>query len=348
MNTPILLKSCLIALLTGISVPSLEAQQLRTVSAQNALEAVRMRFGMESVKWISEIKGTGGQPQPIQWDIVAYDANSPGLLHHFRASSGLVQDGGPDSRRYPNDAPNGFFNITDIGVDSVAAFTIAEAEARKARQGFDSCDYFLQLREFSRDTVWKLDLIDANHRLAGSVFISGSNGEVLRTIWIQRGTISGLPNIVDSMSPAAPGFTGITGAAPDLQNPIPNQTGIAGLPPRQQPMIDPNSPYAPVSPEGIVRKLPDQTPPKRGSIFREFPTAGGGGSTRSPVLPRTNNPLDPTPPVRTPVDPPILQTPEPEQIPMPVDPVNTGPAPPINVPNTGGSAIRIPPPPVPQ
>jgi hypothetical protein len=245
----------------------------------------------------------------------------------------MVQDGGPDSRRYPNDVPNGFFTLANIGVDSIAAFTIAEAEARKARQGFDSCDYFLQKREFSSEAVWKLDLVDANHRLVGSVFISAANGQVYRTVWVKRDSISGFPVFTDSLSPRSKPFTGITDG-----NTLPPDPGFAGI--TAPPSTLQRPPFTPVSPEGTIRQAPGQNPesaPRNGSIFKEFPTEGGGSSRPTPNQPF--NPLDPAPPVTEPA--PVLRR-------TPVDPAITGPVPPIDVPDTGGSSERIPPPPVPR
>ncbi|MDF1816184.1 MAG: hypothetical protein P1V20_28550 [Verrucomicrobiales bacterium] len=337
----ILLFSCF-----GMALCSLEAQQFRTISAQNAIEQVQQRFGPDAIEWISEIKATGGQPQPLQWDIVAFDRKSPGLLHHYRASAGVVQDGGPDSRRYPNQAPNGYFNITAIGVDSVAAFTIAEAEARKARLGFDSCDYFLQLREFSNETVWRLELVDASHRLVGSVHISGTNGQVLRTIWMQRDTISGFPKILDSMSPVPPSFTGDQRMTPGAPGGIDqSDSDVVEFVP---------SPYSPVPSTGMNPQNPSNFQSGTGSnsgIFRQFPPSGGGES-RNPIAISSNNPLDPQP-ATAPAPPPGITIPrEPDTIPMPLEPAPAtppaGPAPPISISGGEGSSARIPPPPVPQ
>jgi hypothetical protein len=350
----------LLCLLVG-TAPFLTAQQDRSITAQNALLNIESRFGGDAVKWISEMKATGGQPQPLQWDVLAFDPVAPGLLHHFRASGGVVQDGGADSRRYPNDAPDGYFSPMDLRVDSGAAFTIAEAEARKAHQGFDSCDYFLKLKEFSREPLWRLELVDAVHRLVGSIYISGSDGQVLRTVWVGRDAITGLPKIFDSKAPdaiAAPGFT-----SNDLSSPS-GDNGFGGLIAPAGPR--PFNPSSDVILDPAMQPAPAQVPvvPRTGSIFKEFPVAGGGGSGRtiisqSPNLNSSSNPLDPAPgmsipepgPLLNPVDP-VATSPVPNPITTP--PVNVrppapvAPAPPISVPSSGGSSVRIPPPPVPR
>jgi len=372
----VFMKKCFLALLCLVlgSVSTLFAQQDRSVSALNALLNLESRFGADAVKWIAEMKAVGGQPQPLQWDVLAFDPLAPGLLHHFRSSGGVAQDGGADSRRYPNDAPAGFFALADLRVDSAAAFTIAEAEARKARLGFDSCDYFLKLKEFSREPLWRLELVDAVHRMVGAIYISGTNGQVLRTVWVGRDAVNGSPRIIDSLTPNAmtePGFTGN-----DPQS-IPGEIGFGGLiaPAGPRPfepvspgmLQDPGMQPAPIPAPGLsTQTVPiaptTPTTPRTGSIFKEFPVAGGGGSGRtiisqSPNLGQSTNPLDPAPgmsipepgPLLNPVDPVAtvpVPVPTPTQIATP--PVNVRPTPPISVPSSGGSSVRIPPPPVPQ
>lgn len=324
-------KSCLLIFCFSLFVSTVQAQQYREVSARNALELIATQFGPDSQKWVAEMSAVGGQPQPLQWEVLTYDAQSPGLLHQYTVAAGRAIDGGPEQRRYPNDVPNGYFTGADLGVDSVAAFTIAEAEARKSRLGFDSCDYFLRVREFSRETVWRLELIDATRRLVGQVYISGSNGAVLRTVWVQRDTASGYPRVSDSSLPSRIPYTGIA-RGENLRNrePVPGQSGLTLSPPPANPGGP--RPFTPVSPDGTVTQTPSGPPmtttPSR-NIFREFPTSGGGGGGGSVT-----------------VRPPVVSVPQPK--PVPPSPVNTNPAPPIPVPRGSGSTERIPPPPIPQ
>ncbi len=349
----------LLCLFWGIT-PLLNAQQDRSVTALSAIINIESRFGSDAVKWISEMKAIGGQPQPLQWEVLAFDPLAPGLLHHFRSSGGVVQDGGPDSRRYPNDVPDGYFSPADLRLDSTAAFTIAEAEARKARMGFDSCDYFLKLKEFSREPLWRLELVDAVHRVVGAIYISGTNGQVLRTVWVGRDATNGFPKIFDSQSPGAvadPGFTSY-----DSQS-IPGDNGFGGLiapagPRPFEPVASGNDIFQNpgMQPSPTPAPLSTPTAPRTGSIFKEFPASGGGGGRT--IISQSSNPLDPAPgmsipepgPLLNPVDPvapTTVQVPVPEMIP-PVNVRPAAPAPPISVPSSGGSSVRIPPPPVPR
>ena len=310
------------------AISSGHGQGYRSLSAQTALDQIGGRFGSGAVKWVAELRATGGQPQPSQWNVLAYNPRSAGLLHRFVAVAGVAEDGGPENRRYPAEAPTGYFSRADLGLDSVAAFTIAEAAARKARVGFDSCDYFLRVREYSREPVWRLDLVDASRRLVGQVFISGANGQLLRTVWVRFDSLTGYPKIEDSSAPGAKPYTGITGGDHTRSREIiPGQSGIASNPP---PTRNGTVPFSPVAPDGSVTQAPPLSPgpaPSNRGIFREFPAEGGGSS-------RTVKP-----PVLTVPNPPPPRTPIPEKIPE------------IKIPsgnNSGGSTERIPPPPIPQ
>lgn len=361
-----------------VAVPAFSiatAQEYKTISAQGAIDQIRGEFGASSMNWIVEMKATGGQPQPLQWEVVALDPTAPGLLRRFVSYFGAVLDDGPEGRRYPGDPPSGFFGVTNLGVDSVAAFTIAEAEARKARVGFDSCDYHLQAREFSNETIWRLELVDGAHRMVGSIFISGTNGAVLRTVWVRRDPVSGYPSITDSLIPGA-------STAPGPAN------GLTEIVPGRRPFDSQVMPEITTRPDSaesfritveppadsMTQVDPAASPNAAGQAPQSFsrPLTGGGGSIfrrnnpgrnaspppaqppavimqpAGPPLPPDLAMPSPTVPVPAPsAEPDLAPLPEPEPI-AETPAANPSPGPPIMVPGGEGSSERIPPPPVPQ
>jgi len=231
----------------GLTMP-LDAQQ-GTMSARQGIDAVGAQFGSGAVQWIAEVRGSYGIPEPNNWEILAYNDRSPGLLHKFWAGGGRVGDGGADESRYPVNIPVGYFNAGQIAVDSVAAFTIAEGEARKARMAFDSCDYLLRVREYSTEPIWRLELLDPRRRLVGKIYLSARNGEVLRTMWMYYNN-TGRPQIVDSFAPTRPPETSsMTQVPPISQNPIqePGVSGSTGI------MAPPVAPPAPLPPSSELR-----------------------------------------------------------------------------------------------
>lgn len=324
------------------------------VSARQAFDMVARQFGPQAVEWVAEIRGTLGVPQPAEWQITAFDSRMPGLLYNFRAGLRGVGDMGADQQRYPVNVPVGYFNPTRIGVDSVAAFTIAEGEARKAKMAFDSCDYLLRVREFSTDPLWRLELLNARQQIVGKIYISATSGTVLRTIWMYEEGV-GRVRIVDSLSPTSRSLTtGITGTDFPAREPAPGETtGIVRMPPSTgapsgdtgiasipdppapgtvQPAFPPNNapstgvqPYRPVAPDGSVTggipEPPPTAPSTSNSATIPAPPVAGGNSTGSMRDLRD--------------DPAATKKPDPTR-------------PPIDIPeSSGGSSERIPPPPIP-
>lgn len=313
----------------------------QTNSAREALSIISAQFGPRSTQWLAEMRGQGGVPQPYEWDVVAFDDRAPRLLYRFRAGGGRATDMGLDRQIYPELAPSGYFSPNQIGVDSVAAFTIAEGEARKAKMAFDSCNYFLKVREFSTEPIWQLELVDTRRAVVGKIYLSANSGAVLRTVWVyrdQRARSDGEPLIIDSFAPARRSVdTGITGNDYPVTPPARGaDTGIAGMPTQPAPPTprmtnppissvpqQPSTPpvYRPVDPTGRVMNdtgaIPEPpaitTPPPTTSV----PSTGGMADLRD--------------------DAPAATRPDPAK-------------PPIEIPSgsSGGSSERIPPPPIPQ
>lgn len=184
--------------------PAVVSQDDSGLSSREALKMISDRYGEASVEWIVELRGKGGVPQPKGWSLLAYDEKAPRLLAWFQVDRRKAVDDGLDDELYPKNPPAGYLNLKDLRVDSKAAFTIAEGQASNARMGFDELNYSLKVREYSREPIWLVELVDANGMLVGKVFLSGKDGEVLRTVWIYRGDQArpdGLPLIIDSAVP---------------------------------------------------------------------------------------------------------------------------------------------------
>lgn len=343
---------------------SVAMAQRSPLSARDALGLVASQYGPQAVQWVAEMRAQGGVPQPSDWQILAFEQRAPRLLYRFWAGGGRAGDGGPDDMRYPDDVPVGYFNASQIAVDSVAAFTIAEGEARKARMAFDSCDYLLRLREYSSEPVWRLELIDATRRLVGKIYLSATSGQVMRTVWIyrdQRARPDGLPLILDS---AAPGggtppaeLSGAPGAAPGSVSPgsLAAPSGLmTGQIPGQVPPRIPGSPGTIGSIGGMLPGVP--SPPSPGVSLGGVQPYAPVDSNGRPITPRMSDPGIPSPPPATPPTasipsipaPPASSTPAPVPAPAPVPPVSDPAKPPVSGSSGGGDSNRIPPPPIPR
>ncbi len=190
----------MILVLVGILIaPVLGQQQRLPVSGKKALTILSQKFGIEHFQWIVEMRAFNGVPQPQEWNVVVYDPASITLLNEYWLGDGRAANEGPYDKIYPDKAPIGYIDFNKLKLDSTAAFTVAEGEARRARVGFDSLNYVLRSREYSNEPVWILALIDADKRLVGKVHVSGLTGSVLRTIWINRQGPT--PKVIDTAVP---------------------------------------------------------------------------------------------------------------------------------------------------
>lgn len=197
-----------VLILACLVIGNASGQQSVPLSGKNALNILSQKFGANHFQWIVEMRAFNGVPQPSEWSVVVYDPASIYLLNEYWIGEGRAVNEGPYDEIYPDKAPIGFIDFTKLKLDSVAAFTVAEDEARKARVGFDSLNYVLRSREYSNEPVWILSLIDADERLVGKVHVSGLTGSVLRTVWINRQ--GPIPKVIDSATPGGqqPGVGG--------------------------------------------------------------------------------------------------------------------------------------------
>ncbi|MEX2579496.1 MAG: hypothetical protein WD342_10605 [Verrucomicrobiales bacterium] len=341
-----------LAAATLLSTPA--KAQRPDLSAREAIDLVSSQFGPRSVQWLAEMQARGGVPQPTDWELVSYDDRAPRLLYNFWASNGRAGDGGTDETRYPANVPVGYFSPNQIAVDSVAAFTVAEGEARKAKMAFDSCDYLLRVRDFSTEPIWRLELFDSTERLVGKIYLSATSAEVLRTVWVyrdQRARPEGAPLIIDSFAPTPrmPG-AGITGNEYSSRELIPGRGGIASVPMRREDYI-PGDPR--IRGDAGITGIPSRPAPPTPRMFPADPQP----YAPAPTAPSGNADDDsiPEPPPISGDDAPATAAPSSDGRDMrdlrdaPAENKPDSSKPPIDAPdNSGGSSGRIPPPPIPR
>ena len=276
---------------------SLSLEPIEMNSAlREALDLVSRQFGAEQVNHLVEMRGIRGVPEPAEWQIWVWDERTRMMVREFRAGRGRATNEGSSDEYYPTRSPFGFVQNGDLKLDSKAAFVIAEAEARKAKMGFDSLNYSLRCREFSREPIWTLELVDTTGQIVGKVYISGSTGEVLRTVWIYRGSRGrpgGLPRIVDSSEPRG-GSMDLTGSGTSSSTPFDNPaaSGSQDNPTPFSPPPVPNTPLdpAPNPSPGTGASVPSPSP-------SPAPSPAPGTGSGEPSGSGTIDTLIPPPPV---------------------------------------------------
>tara|TARA_R110002096_G_scaffold179153_1_gene356114 strand:+ start:25304 stop:26356 length:1053 start_codon:yes stop_codon:yes gene_type:complete len=304
------------------------------ISAFTGLEKMKSTFGIEAAETIVEMRGLQGQSQPISWELVVFDRQSPLFVREFTLTEkhSLEKEAQP---KYPNQVPTGFIDKQKLLIDSTASFRILELEAKRAGVSFNHVNYQLTCQEFTRDPLWRLTAIDVDGYVAGRVDLSGSTGTVLRTVWYSwnRGS-RGYPLVVDSAAPedyTAPPALPFPTDVPNPQvtlEPVNPQTEMpivgAGVTAGVVPLVTPpGAPVVEVSPVEPARSLTPVNPsPQPGTLAPPTPNPGGTpGAVVSPAAP-----IAPGAPMVVPQVPV-----RPEGDPVRVEPIPVEPAPIVEV-----------------
>ena len=175
-------------------------------SALEALQALQTRIGPDACQVLIAIHGQQGQDQPEEWLILTLNSQSPNLGQQYAVSRSGVVDKGVPPGLYPSETPPGFVDRSQVLIDSPYAFQVLHEASIRARVGFNSINYTLVAREYSKEAVWRLEAMDAKGRPVGQVDLSARSGAISRSVWyywdeVEGGSAWQGPRIVDSLLP---------------------------------------------------------------------------------------------------------------------------------------------------
>lgn len=295
-----------LALAALLIAPCANAQRIKDkdrISAFTALQQVSDRFGDNVTASIVELRGSQGQSQPVDWDMIVYDRTSPYLVSEYSMSGKAKPiDKGPYRDLYPSYVPDGFIKREKLQIDSTAAFRILNTEASRAGVGFDSVNYHLRCREFSEEPLWRLSALDIDGYRVGHLDISGATGEVLRTVWFMYDERHrNPPRIVDSNLIGGPGI-------PIEQEPIPNLIEIGvSTPIAPEPAPAPEFPNS--NPTENLRPFTPAPMPAPGPPIAVVEPVGGSPTV---ALPNTTAEIPSHPTLNPPEPPAVPPAPAPE------------------------------------
>ena len=173
-------------LLLAILIAGLGTAAAQQINSFTAIARVDNLHGGRFIQKIVEMKGTGGDPQPEEWELIVYDPSSEYLLREFWVGDVRATNEGINYDYYPKREPAGFINLMRLKIGSADAFGVLNKAADKAKIGFDRIDYHLRCREFSDEPIWTLTARNADGYRVGRVDLSAETGKVLRTVWSYR------------------------------------------------------------------------------------------------------------------------------------------------------------------
>lgn len=175
-------------------------------ASETAYEALRLLSAQRGQKILSsviELRGSGGVPQPGTWKIVLDDPMARGGVREFEIAEGKVLSERTPVSTFVGVNDGTIIDVQKLNLDSSGAFTVAEAEARRQKIGFDAVDYILRRSETSGMPEWVLRLQGEGKGTVGTVHIAADTGAV---VLVESAT----PGLLEEPKPS-------TGTAPALE-----------------------------------------------------------------------------------------------------------------------------------
>ncbi len=181
----LILRSSLALILAGFATIS-SATPNQHDTGHLALQAFLEANVVSSGERIVGMTGFYGQTQPSQWLILTTDAKTGEPRNEYAVEGGKVA-GLRKVRKLPQqELPNVVIQVDRLKIDSDKAFDIAEGLAQKASVGYDSVHYQLRCREYNKEPVWTINMLDPSGKSIGIHYISAESGDVLRSSWHRR------------------------------------------------------------------------------------------------------------------------------------------------------------------
>ncbi len=174
----------LLPLVIGAVATNLLAQE----TAYKALRVVGRDRGEKALGQIIAINGKTGAPQPTTWVVRLDDPAARDGVREIEITNQQVSgERAPLIGGNLNEQP---IDLTDLNVDSGAAFQVANQEARRHQVGFDWVDYSLLRGPGQAKPIWLLELKDSQKRRVGSVQIAADSGAVISSSgWVPGSTV---------------------------------------------------------------------------------------------------------------------------------------------------------------
>ncbi len=151
-------------------------------TAYDSLGALGKQRGEATLDRVTEVRGTGGAPQPRSWFIVTQDKDARGGVREFEVQGTKIA-----GERTPAGRASGTtMNMGKLNLDSDGAHTVAEKEAKKSGFAYDHADYALRAGTHGGSPVWEVRLVDDRSGDIGTLTIAADSGTLLTTDGLKK------------------------------------------------------------------------------------------------------------------------------------------------------------------
>ncbi|HEY5892973.1 MAG TPA: hypothetical protein VIT91_07050 [Chthoniobacterales bacterium] len=143
-----------------------------------ALNAVGKAKGDKFLDSLIVAEGLSGDSQPPRWRFIFDDPEAQGGVRNIEVSGGeIVAESAPRRNPFPF---TGLISLNKLQLDSDGAFAVANAEAKRRKIGFDVANFLLRTDGNISAPVWRVELLDSDHKVISMISISADTGMVTR------------------------------------------------------------------------------------------------------------------------------------------------------------------------
>ncbi len=158
----------------GSGIPTVEVLPSVPGGAVAAMAALPEKYAGS----ILEISGSGGNPNPAEWVVLAWNAENPGSLRKLVLSDGRIMDDSPSLSIYEAERKEVPLALSSLGIDSGGVWKIAQAYASANGAGLASLDYQLTTHAKDDPPLWTVTCHGDGGKPLGRLVINAGDGSV--------------------------------------------------------------------------------------------------------------------------------------------------------------------------
>lgn len=158
----------------GSGIPTVQTLAPTKGEAVAAMLAVPPKY----VGGILEVTGQGGEPNPREWIIQAWNTEDPGTIHKLTIRDDQFVSDSLSVNIYEAERKAINIPLQDVQVDSGSAYRIARSYASANGKTLGRVNYMLTTHAKRTPPVWTLDCFDAKGEHIGKLEILATSGAV--------------------------------------------------------------------------------------------------------------------------------------------------------------------------
>lgn len=158
----------------GSGIPEVKIPEAAKGGAIAAMLAVPPKY----LGGILEITGNGGEPNPQEWVLQAWNTEDPGTVHKLTVREDQFVSDALSVNLFEAERREINIPLQDVRVDSAGAFRIADSYASANGKALGRVNFILTVRAKHTPPIWTLECFDAKGSALGKLEIEATSGAV--------------------------------------------------------------------------------------------------------------------------------------------------------------------------